>query len=181
MTFPTKRTLTLASVLAPALALSACASVPPSESEMIATATLMDGSGNPTGEARLLAIGEKVELAVTAEGLTPGQHGFHLHTTGKCTLPDFKSAGGHLNPSNEGHGLLDDDGNHLGDLPNLTARANGTASMQVPVGGSRAYVLENVFDADGTAVVIHADPDDGRTDPSGAAGSRIACGVLKQA
>ena len=180
MKFPTKATLILGSVIAPALVLSACSSVPPTGNETLATATLMDGSGNPTGEARLISIGDRVELSVSAQGLTPGEHGFHLHTTGKCTLPDFTSAGGHLNPSNEDHGLLDDDGNHLGDLPNLMARANGTASIQVPVGESRAYVLENIFDSDGTAVVIHAEPDDGRTDPSGAAGPRVACGVLTQ-
>lgn len=164
--------------IASAVALTACETVPSADGETIATASLIDRSGTPTGEARLIEVGDRVELAVTVQGLAPGEHGFHLHTTGKCTLPDFTSAGGHLNPSNEGHGLLDNDGNHLGDLPNLTVRANGTASTQVPIGGSRAYVLENIFDADGTAVVIHADPDDGRTDPSGNAGQRERCGVL---
>jgi len=173
-----KAQLSTAGALAAVLTLSACASVPPATADTIATATLVDATGNPAGEARLLAVGDQVELAVTAEGLSPGEHGFHLHTTGRCTLPDFKSAGGHLNPSGEGHGLLDNDGHHLGDLPNLTARANGTASTQVTIDGTRDYVLDEIFDADGTAVVIHANADDGRTDPSGDAGARVACGVL---
>ncbi|MBD58838.1 MAG: superoxide dismutase [Citromicrobium sp.] len=163
-----------------ALALAACATTPSVDGETIATASLMDTSGTPTGEARLIGVGDRVELAVTVQGLTPGEHGFHLHTTGRCALPDFTSAGGHLNPSNEGHGLLDNDGNHLGDLPNLTVRANGTASVQVPIGGTRSYVLAQIFDTDGTAVVIHAEADDGRTDPSGDAGSRVRCGVLER-
>lgn len=163
-----------------AAALAACATTPAPSEELLATATLLDADGNPTGEARLLGVGERAELAVTVEGLTPGQHGFHLHTTGRCALPDFKSAGGHLNPSNEGHGLLDNDGSHLGDLPNLVVSASGTASTQVPIDGTRSYVIDNIFDSDGTAVVIHAGADDGRTDPSGDAGARVRCGVLEQ-
>ena len=143
-----------------------------------ATADLRDTNGSPMGEARLMRIGDTLELAVTARGLTPGEHGFHLHTTGRCELPDFTSAGGHLNPTNEGHGLLDDDGSHLGDLPNLEVRANGTASVQVPIRGPRSTVMDQIFDSDGTAIVIHANADDGRTDPSGDAGPRVACGVL---
>ena len=129
-----------------AAALAACATTPVPGEELLATATLLDTDGNPTG-----------------------------------ALPDFKSAGGHLNPANKGHGLLDNDGSHLGDLPNLVVAANGTASVQVPLDGTRTYVIDQIFDADGTAVVIHADADDGRTDPSGNAGSRERCGVLEQA
>ena len=164
-----------------AAALAACAPTPVPGEELLATATLLDTDGNPTGEARLLGVGDRAALAVTVEGLTPGEHGFLLHTTGRCALPDFKSAGGHLNPANKGHGLLDNDGSHLGDLPNLVVAANGTASVQVPLDGTRTYVIDQIFDADGTAVVIHADADDGRTAPSGNAGSRVRCGVLEQA
>ncbi|NCP19368.1 MAG: superoxide dismutase family protein [Erythrobacter sp.] len=178
MITPAKTAMRLATALAPAMMLAACASVPMTDSETIATASLLDTDGTPTGEATLMGVGDTVELSVTVAGLTPGEHGFHLHTTGRCTLPDFTSAGGHLNPSDEGHGLLDDDGSHLGDLPNLVAGPNGTARAQVTIGTSRDYVLDNIFDADGTAIVIHADADDGRTDPSGNAGSRVRCGVL---
>ena len=175
MIHPAKVTFYAAS----ALALTACASVPDTQNDPVATAVLLDNTGAPTSEARLFAYDETVELAVTVQGLAPGEHGFHLHTTGRCALPDFTSAGGHLNPSDEGHGLLDDDGSHMGDLPNLVVGANGTATTRVTIGGPRDYVLESIFDDDGTAVVIHAKPDDGRTDPSGAAGPRERCGVLE--
>ncbi len=180
MTDTAKIAQRIAISLATALGLTACSSIPMAETEILGSAVLLDTSGAPRGEARLLAVGDRAELSVTVTGLSPGEHGFHLHTTGRCALPDFSSAGGHLNPSYAGHGLRDDDGSHLGDLPNLTARANGTASAQVPIRGSRSYVMDNVFDADGTAVVIHADADDGRTDPSGDAGSRVRCGVLER-
>ena len=168
--------------LTTALGLAACSTTPLStDGETLASATLMDNSGDPMGTATLIGIGDRIELAVTAQGLTPGEHGFHLHQTGRCALPDFASAGGHLNPTGEGHGLLDDDGSHLGDLPNLEVRSNGTASVQVALAGTRATLVDQIFDADGTAVVIHADPDDGRTDPSGNAGPRERCGVLERA
>ena len=174
------RLASTALTLASAIGLAACASTAPSTNETLATATLMDTNGTPMGTATLIGVGNRVELSVTAQGLTPGEHGFHLHETGRCTLPDFTSAGGHLNPAGEGHGLLDDDGSHLGDLPNLEVRANGTASVQVALAGTRANLMDQIFDGDGTAVVIHADTDDGRTDPSGSAGPRERCGVLER-
>ena len=178
---PLARALRAAAFIAPACLLAACATPSPMDGGTVATANLVDPDGSPMGEARLMRIGDSLELAVTARGLAPGEHGFHLHTTGRCELPDFTSAGGHLNPTDEGHGLLDDDGSHLGDLPNLEARANGTASVQVAIRGMRTTVMDQIFDSDGTAIVIHADPDDGRTDPSGNAGPRVACGVLMPA
>lgn len=162
------------------LALSACASTPMAGTETLATATLVDPQGTPQGTARLLGVGDRVELAIDVQGLAPGAHGFHLHTTGRCTLPDFTSAGGHLNPAGKSHGLLAADGAHLGDLPNLIVRDNGTASVQVTIDGGRDYVLGNIFDADGTAVVIHRDADDGKSDPAGNAGPRERCGVLQR-
>lgn len=166
--------------LAAALSSTACETLAEPESDVVATATLVDGSGMPSGEARVIRVGNALELAVTAQGLTPGEHGFHLHTTGRCTLADFTSAGGHLNPSGARHGLLGNDGSHLGDLPNLVASANGSASVQVPLLGSSAYLLEQLFDANGTAVVVHAGPDDGVSDPAGNAGPRVRCGVLER-
>ncbi len=178
MTNPVKAATTGAISLAIALSLGACASVPPEQGDALGTATLVDTRGSPTGEARLVRVGDSVELSVTAQGLTPGEHGLHLHTTGRCTLPDFTSAGGHLNPTNQAHGLLGNDGSHLGDLPNLVAGANGSASTQVRIDAAPGYALDQIFDADGTAIVIHSGPDDGRTDPSGNSGSRVACGVM---
>ena len=178
MTHPMNIARRTAITLTAILGLAACTSMPMAQTETLGSATLLDTSGTPMGEARLLAVRDQVELSVTAEGLSPGEHGFHLHTTGRCTLPDFTSAGGHLNPSGEGHGLLYNDGSHLGDLPNLVVNDSGMGSARVTIDGARDYVMENVFDADGTAVVIHAKADDGRTDPSGNAGPRERCGVL---
>ena len=115
---------------------------------------------------------------MTAAGLEPGQHGFHLHTTGRCEGPDFKSAGGHLNPLDREHGALNPEGKHVGDMPNLEVGTSRTASTTIDIGPDTAAYRNYLFDADGTAIVIHAGPDDYRTDPAGDAGSRVACGVL---
>jgi Cu-Zn family superoxide dismutase len=102
-------------------------------------------------------------------------HGIHLHAIGRCEGPDFKSAGGHWNPAGHQHGRDNPMGAHLGDLPNFDVAGQTVASLTLPVGGITAADLA---DADGTALVIHADPDDYKTDPSGNSGARIACAVL---
>ena len=163
-----------------ALGLAACTTVDTLPDERVGEATLSFADGMPAGTVQLVSNGQDVFVAVAAAGLKPGPHGFHLHTTGKCTAPDFKSAGGHLNPGQETHGALSPGGKHLGDMPNLTIAANGTGSTTVELDGSAQTVLADIFDADGTAVVIHEGPDDYRTDPAGAAGPRVACGVLKR-
>jgi Cu-Zn family superoxide dismutase len=110
-------------------------------------------------------------LTIQGAGLPPGDHGLHLHEKGLCEGPAFASAGGHWNPTARKHGRDNPAGAHLGDLPNLgvAATRNGTASFTLPPGAR---------DADGTALVIHAKPDDYRTDPSGNSGNRIACAVI---
>ena len=111
-------------------------------------------------------------LRIAAQALPPGDHGLHLHSVGRCDGPSFQSAGGHWNPAGRQHGHLNPAGSHAGDLPNLTASANGRGAINfLVVGGSLA-------DADGTALVIHASPDDYRTEPSGNSGDRIACAVI---
>jgi len=108
-----------------------------------------------------------------------GQHGFHIHEVGKCTPPAFLSAGGHFNPTGAKHGLLDPDGPHAGDLPNLWIEADGSADYTVTTNlitlgpGKRS-----VFDKNGSALLIHTGPDDYITDPAGDSGDRIACGVI---
>jgi Cu-Zn family superoxide dismutase len=110
-------------------------------------------------------------LIIDTTGLSPGSHGLHLHAAGRCEGPDFTSAGPHWNPTNRKHGSDNPDGPHLGDLPNLTIGADGRGSVTLAV-------PPGFVDADGTAVVIHAAPDDNRTDPSGNSGARIACAAL---
>lgn len=169
----------LAAFALAAAALSGCSTLADLPTERLGDARLSFANGVPAGTAQLLWNGENVSLAVAATGLEPGQHGFHLHTTGKCEGPGFTSAGGHLNPAGREHGSLNPKGAHLGDMPNLSVGASRSASTEVDLAGSREAVLSSIFDADGTAVVIHAGPDDYRSDPAGDAGSRVACGVLK--
>ncbi len=160
-------------------ALSACGTMTDLPEERIGSATLMLANGVPAGTVQILANGGQVSLAVAATGLAEGEHGFHLHTTGACTRPGFESAGGHLNPLGRTHGSLSDRGPHVGDMPNLTIRSGGSGSATVDLPGTRAQIEEWLFDDDGTAVIIHAQPDDYRTDPTGNAGARVACGVVQ--
>jgi superoxide dismutase, Cu-Zn family len=145
----------------------------------LASATLMRSDGMPRGTVQITANGPQVTLMATATGLEPGEHGIHLHMTGSCRLPDFTSAGGHLNPLSRAHGAANPQGKHVGDLPNLTVQPGGSGSLTADLEGSPEQVRAWLFDSDGTAVVIHAAADDYRTDPSGNSGARIACGVLK--
>ncbi|MDG5748236.1 superoxide dismutase family protein [Qipengyuania sp. XHP0207] len=175
-------TYRLAAVLLSATTMmGACTTIDDLPEERVGSATLRTAQGLPAGTVQLLRNNDTVTVTVAAVGLQPGEHGFHLHTTGECRAPDFASAGGHLNPGNNTHGSLSTGGKHLGDLPNLVVGANRTASAQIDLDGSADTVLSQIFDADGAAVVIHAGPDDYVTDPAGDAGSRVACGVLQPA
>ena len=144
-----------------------------------AYAVLKDKDGKTVGTATLTQTAAGVQVAVTAEGLTPGAHGFHVHAVGTCTPPDFTSAGGHFNPDGKQHGLQNPAGAHVGDMPNLVADAAGKASATgVAQRATLASGATSLFDADGSAVVIHANADDDKTDPTGNAGGRVACGVV---
>jgi Cu-Zn family superoxide dismutase len=171
-----KRILILAVPLAAMLA--GCETVDEIPNERIGQATLRLASGLPGGTAQLLVSGGQVNISIAVVGLTPGVHGLHLHTTGKCDTPDFATAGPHLNPGGHQHGTGNPAGAHLGDLPNVTVGSIGTGTVSATLPGTREEVLAQLFDGDGTAVVVHASPDDYRTDPSGNSGARIACGVL---
>lgn len=114
-------------------------------------------------------------LYVEVESLTPGGHGIHLHSVGACS-PDFKASAGHINTVDKPHGLLNPDGVHDGDLPNIYAASDGTAKAEI---FTTLVVLETLLDDDGSAVVIHAQPDDHTTQPIGGAGDRVACGVIE--
>jgi Cu-Zn family superoxide dismutase len=147
-----------------------------------ATAELMNASGQKVGTVTLVERGASVELQVEASGLGPGPHGIHFHEVGQCEAPGFTSAGGHFNPLGKQHGLESPNGAHAGDLPNLEADASGQATYtaktdRVRLGGGAL----SIFDADGTALIIHAGPDDQMTDPAGNSGARVVCGVLKRA
>ena len=147
---------------------------------MAATAILKLPDGKEMGMLSLVQTGDGVKITGTVSGLEPGEHAFHIHETGKCDPPDFKSAGGHFNPLGTPHGKHGG-GPHAGDMDNLTAGDDGKVAIDVVNG--RVSLNPNgkisVFDADGSAIVIHAGPDDYSSQPSGAAGSRVACGVIQ--
>lgn len=173
---PANRTLAIA---AGALALAGCQSIQQLPTERLGSATLHFANGLPAGTAQLYGNGSEVNISIALAGFDPGVHGVHLHTTGNCDASDFTSAGGHLNPGGKQHGTENPAGSHLGDLPNVTIGAKGAGTVSAVLTGPRDAVLADIFDADGTAVVVHAGPDDYKTDPSGASGSRVACGVFK--
>ena len=105
----------------------------------------------------------------------------HIHETGACTPPDFTSAGGHFNPASKRHGLLNPEGPHAGDLPNLLVREDGSADTTLTV--SPSLLTEgpgSMIGPQKRALVIHADPDDQKTDPSGNSGARVVCGVIER-
>jgi len=116
-----------------------------------------------------------VNVAAEVRGLTPGDHGFHIHEFGDCSAPDGTSAGGHFNPHGTDHGGPDDEHRHAGDFGNLTAAASGVASYDRVDTEISFSGVESII---GRAVIVHADPDDLVSQPTGAAGPRVACGVI---
>ncbi|MFQ5787862.1 MAG: superoxide dismutase family protein [Thermodesulfobacteriota bacterium] len=147
----------------------------------IAVAELISGDGKPVGLATFIEGPDGVEIAVQVHDLPPGLHGFHIHTIGECKKPSYKSAGGHFNPYGKKHGLKNPEGPHVGDMPNLLVGPDGTASAVVLAPLATMETGKNsLFHPDGTALMIHAGRDDQITDPSGDAGTRIACGVIKK-
>jgi Cu-Zn family superoxide dismutase len=145
-----------------------------------ASAPLKDAQGKEVGSANLTQTPHGVLINVAVKGLPPGEHAFHVHAVGKCE-PPFTSAGGHFNPAGKKHGMLAAEGFHAGDMPNLHVPQSGDLTVEVI---NADITLEkgkpnSVFDADGSAIVIHAKSDDYKTDPAGDAGGRIACGVIK--
>ena len=141
------------------------------------TATMRDSAGRELGSVTLTETAQGIAIAGTLRGLPPGEHGFHLHTTGQCT-PTFEAAGGHWNPTGTQHGSANPRGPHLGDMPNVTVGADSSVTIQTTTPGGTLRGTNALLDADGAAVMVHATADDNRTDPSGAAGGRIACGAV---
>lgn len=150
----------------------------------VARAALVGADQAEYGEV-IIAQGENSLLVnIKAQGLPPGPHGVHIHETGKCEGPDFKSAGGHWNPAAKQHGFDNPQGAHAGDFFNLDIGADGTGALEAVISGAKLRPSNindgdnALLDADGAAFVVHEGPDDLKTDPSGESGGRLACGVF---
>jgi Cu-Zn family superoxide dismutase len=164
-------------LLAAAALLAACQTTPPEP--LRATAQLQPTKGNKTfGEATFEQVGDKVRVVVFVQGLKPGQeHGLHIHEVGDCSSGDGMSTKGHFNPFGKPHAHPGSPDRHAGDLPPLRANKAGRANIQVDmdiitVGPGPASII-------GRGLIVHADPDDFKTQPTGNAGARIACGVIR--
>ncbi len=144
-----------------------------------ARAGLKNADGKSVGNATLRQTKDGVLITLQVKGLPPGLHAVHVHAEGKCEGPKFTSAGGHFNPTNKKHGLKSSEGPHAGDLPDIYVTKEGIGRYEAL---TDAITLKpgdtSIFDSDGSALVIHAQPDDNTTDPAGNAGDRIVCGVI---
>jgi Cu-Zn family superoxide dismutase len=142
-----------------------------------ATANLADQSGVVLGTVTLTEMDGGVHLTGELTGVPNGDHGFHIHAVGKCDAADkFASAGPHFEPGAHKHGKDNAEGPHAGDLDNVTADDDGKVTVDVH---NANVTIADLKDADGAALVLHADADDYKTDPSGNSGDRFACGVIE--
>ena len=144
-----------------------------------ASATVRNASGSNVGQVTLQQTVGGVLITGDFSGLPAGTHGIHLHAVGRCE-PDFSAAGPHLNPENRQHGFRNAAGAHAGDLPNIHVPSTGVIRVELLAADASLTGHNRVLDDDGASIVVHELADDYATDPAGASGNRIACGVIQR-
>jgi superoxide dismutase, Cu-Zn family len=160
-----------------AAALAGCQSIPADAPS--ATASLQPTRGSSvSGKATFQQVGDKVHVVAVISGLTPGEHGFHIHDAGDCSSGDGMSAKGHFNPLGKPHAHPGTPERHAGDMPALKADQYGNAELETDL--DIVTVSPGPTSIVGRGLIVHADPDDYRTQPTGNAGARLACAVIQR-
>ncbi|HEY2863723.1 MAG TPA: superoxide dismutase family protein [Casimicrobiaceae bacterium] len=157
--------------------LAVCAAVAAHAQSAVAEVEPTQGNG-VSGNVSFEQQGDKVLVDARLAGLSPGAHGFHIHEKGDCNSSDGMSAGGHFNPTGKRHGNPTSAEHHAGDMPALIADASGNATMRAEL--APMSVGGGVTDIVGKSVIVHKDPDDYATQPTGNSGARVACGVIRK-
>lgn len=175
--------LATAAVLSAVITLGACADNRSNDTPMALQSDIQRANGEVIGTITVTSLGaDGVKVDVTVRDILEGTHAMHFHEFGRCDGPDFTSAGGHYNPDGKAHGMKMEGGPHAGDMMNVQANADGSGDFSVindRVSIAGDYDLPALMDGDGTALILHARGDDYESQPSGAAGPRIGCAVLK--
>ena len=151
--------------------------VPEAQAPQVAVAKLNPTEGNVVhGTVTFSHLGDSLTILAEVLGLTPGDHGFHIHEVGDCSDPAGKSAGGHFNPEGVDHGGPQASVRHVGDLGNLEADENGRATLELT---DRHAAFSGPHSIIGRSVIVHEKADDLVSQPTGAAGARVACGIIE--
>jgi superoxide dismutase, Cu-Zn family len=164
--------------LATVILLAAPARAEDASNAQRASAVLKDASGKEVGRAVFTATPSGALLNLTLTAAQPGVHALHIHAVGRCDPPDFKSAGPDFNPDQTKHGIMNPEGPHAGDLPNIHVSPDGKLEVEFLNPVVTISQEAALLDTDGTSIVIHANADDYKTDPDGNSGPGIACGVI---
>jgi Cu-Zn family superoxide dismutase len=144
---------------------------------------ILNSTGQDAGFATFKTVKTGVKVKIELKNLPFGQHAVHIHQNPACDAPDFKTAGGHFNPDGRQHGFMNPMGHHNGDFPasiSVGEDHTGEASFVLSTVSLDPAAPNSLFSKGGTSIVVHEKADDEKTDPSGASGNRIACGVIKQ-